>query len=111
MPEEKEVQARTGAPGSPATDARLGLTVQDLTGEQREQLEVKEGGVLVAQVSDGPAYRAGVRQGDVVLMLNGVPVKGAGHFRELAAGLPAERSVPLLVQRRGSPLFLALKLR
>ncbi len=111
LPEEKEVQARAGKPGAPATDARLGVTVQDLNREQRDQLEVKEGGVFVTQVTDGSAYRAGVRQGDVVLMLNGVQVKGAAHFRELAGGLPADRSIPLLVQRRGSPLFLAIKLR
>jgi serine protease Do len=111
LPEEKEVQARAGKPGAPAIDARLGVTVQELNREQREQLEVKEGGVFVTQVTEGPAYRAGVRQGDVVLMLNGVQVKDAVHFRELAGGLPSDRSIPLLVQRRGSPLFLAIKLR
>lgn len=111
LPEEKEVRARSGGSGGPVTDSRLGLTVQELTREQREELEVKDGGVLVTQVADGPAHRAGVRQGDVLLMLNGVQVKGTGHFRELAGGLPSDRSVPLLVQRRGNPLFLALKLR
>ena len=112
LPEEKDVQARVGSGhGGLASETRLGLTVQDLTREQREQVEVKEGGVLVTEVKEGAAYRAGVRQGDVLLMLNGVPVKNSAHFKELAAGLPAEKSVPLLVQRRGNPLFLALKLR
>jgi serine protease Do len=111
LPEDTEVQARVGGHGGPSSDQRLGVAVTDLTPEQREELEVGEGGVLVAEVKDGAAHRAGVRQGDVILMIDGVGVKNAVHFKELAAGLEGEKPVPLLVQRRGNPLFLALRLK
>jgi serine protease Do len=37
-------------------------------------------------------------------------VKDTKHFKEIIDNLPANKSVPLLVQRRGGPVFLALKL-
>lgn len=94
-----------------ASESRLKIMVADLTTEQREKLEIKAGGVLVRQVQAGPARRAGVRRGDVVLMINNIDVKGAKHFAEIAEGLPTGKSVPLLVQRRGGPVFLALKVK
>jgi len=90
---------------------RLGLTVVDLTTEQRAELNIKEeGGVLVKEVSDGPARRAGVRQGDVILMLNHSRIADAVNFRALVKELPSGRPVPLLVNRAGGALFLAIKL-
>lgn len=94
-----------------ANKSRLKITVIDLTAEQRKKLEIKAGGVLVRQVQAGPARKAGVRRGDVVLMINNIDVKGAEHFAEIAEDLPAGKSVPLLVQRRGGPVFLALKVK
>jgi len=109
LPEEDT--AATGRPTqSEQAASRIGLAVADLTAEQREKLDLGDGGVGVKQVApDSPAQAAGVQRGDVVVKLNNVDVKNAAHFRELVAALPAGRSVPVLVQRRGSPLFLALK--
>ncbi len=94
----------------PAKAGRIKITVSDLTPEQRERLGIEDKGVLVTQVLAGPARKAGVRRGDVILMLNNVEVTSAEQFRELVDKLPAGKSVPLLVQRRGGPVFLALKI-
>jgi serine protease Do len=99
-----------GEPHS-SSETRLNVTVMDLTPEQREKLDIKEGGVIVQRVQAGPARKAGVRRGDVVLTLNNIDVKDAKHFAEISADLPAGKSVPLLVQRRGGPVFLALKIK
>jgi serine protease Do len=88
----------------------LHVVVEDLTDEQREQLEVKDHGVIVSQVSPGPAYKAGVRSGDVMLLINNVKIKNAKQFDELVKQLPKNKSVPILIQRRGGPVFLALRL-
>jgi serine protease Do len=66
--------------------------------------------VVVRSVAEGPAEVAGVRPGDVITRLNNVPVQSLGDFQEAAQNLPAGRSVPMLVVRRGVPVFLALKL-
>ena len=105
-----EVQAATGGEPKAAKANRIKITVSDLTSEQRKRLGISEKGVLVNQVQAGPARRAGVRRGDVILMLNNVEVTDAKQFRELVDDLPAGKSVPLLVQRRGGPVFLALKI-
>jgi serine protease Do len=99
----------SGEPQS-ASETRLNITVADLTSEQREKLEIKEGGVIVQRIQSGPARKAGVRRGDVILMINNIEVKDAEQFAELSEKLPAGKSVPLLVQRRGGPVFLALKI-
>lgn len=62
----------------------------------------------MAGVGDGPAARAGLRRGDVILRVGDSEVKDADQFKKLVDRLPAGRAVPMLVQRRGNPLFLAL---
>jgi serine protease Do len=111
LPEEDKIKLASSAPGTPraATNARLGLTVSDLTQEQRTELEVAENGVIVTEVEDGPARRAGIRGGDVVLMLNNRKVEDAAQFEDLAKELPEGKAVSILVQRQGNPIFLALK--
>jgi serine protease Do len=108
LPEDDELLA--GEPHS-SSETRLNVTVMDLTPEQRKKLDIKEGGVIVQRIQAGPARKAGVRRGDVVLTLNNVDVKDAKHFAEIAEDLPVNKSVPLLVQRRGGPVFLALKIK
>jgi serine protease Do len=109
LPDEDEKVASLEKPKI-SEDNKLNITVTDLTEEQRENLEIKENGVLVSGVSSGPARKAGVRRGDVILMINNADVKGTNHFKEIVEDLPPGKSVPLLVQRRGGPVFLALKL-
>lgn len=109
LPEEEALQATTGEPKSTA-DTRLGVEVTDLTEEQRKQLDLKQHGVVVTAVREGPASQAGVQRGDVILMINGVQIENSAQFKRLAAELPRGKSVPMLVQRRDGPTFLALKL-
>ncbi|MDT8384672.1 MAG: DegQ family serine endoprotease [Gammaproteobacteria bacterium] len=106
---EDEIKVAEASPRS-ANETRLSVAVIDLTAEQREKLEIKDGGVIVQQVQAGPARKAGVRRGDVILMINNIDVKDSQHFAEISADLPVDKSVPLLVQRRGGPVFLALKI-
>jgi len=87
---------------------RLGITVTDLAAEQQSELELA-GGVLVRQVVPGAASRAGIRQDDIILRVDNREVSDASQFNKLIAGLPAGKSVAFLVQRGGSPTFLAVK--
>ncbi|MDX9741552.1 MAG: DegQ family serine endoprotease [Gammaproteobacteria bacterium] len=109
LPEDEAV-AGGGAPEVPSgTVERLGLVGGNLSADQREELEGKSG-VVVEQVDSGPAARAGVRRGDIILRFDNVEVRDLAHLRELVKAAPADKSVPILVQRRGSPIFLALKI-
>jgi serine protease Do len=100
------------APGSmPETTVnRLGLAVADLSDEQRQQLQIEKNGVLVQKVNKGIALDAGIQPGDVILRVQNTPVKDAADFNKIVAKLPVEKSIAMLIQRNGSPVFLAFKI-
>ncbi len=110
LPAEEELAQREVKPGKMRTN-RLGINIKDLTDEQRSQLELKDRGVLVVQVDKGAALEAGIRRGDVILMLNNANIKDIKQFNDLVKDLPEGKSLPVLIQRRKSPIFLAIKIR
>jgi serine protease Do len=99
-------------PPAPAESSgnRLGLVVETLGEEQRRQMELEGRGVLVRKVEKGAAADAGVRAGDVILMIDNKDVSDADEFEKIVTGLPENKMVPVLVQRRNSPVFLAMKI-
>jgi serine protease Do len=91
--------------GAESSDTgKLGFAVLDLTPEQRKQLEVK-GGVLVGGV-DGPAARAGLRQGDIVIAVNGEQIDSARQFKSLIDKAPDGKPVALLIQRGDMRMYV-----
>jgi serine protease Do len=87
--------------GSPAEKAGL-------LRAQREALE-GAGGVLVRAVS-GPALKAGVQQGDIIVAINDTKVERIADFNRLVGKLPSGSSVALLILRRGVLLYVAVRL-
>ena len=88
---------------------RLGLVVRDLTDEQRKQLGLERGGVLVEGVDSGPADAAGLNVGDVILMFDNQQVASLAGFNKILESVQAGRSVAILVQRGDSRMFYAIK--
>ncbi len=86
----------------------LGLAVEALDSETRQRLGNPEGGVLITEVESDNAHRAGVRSGQVILMINNQSVSGMDDFRTIVEDLPEGRSVALLLHRQdGSTSFVA----
>lgn len=110
LPEEDEPVASAPEVGGKEVN-RLGISVSGLTAEQREQLEVKQNGLLVQDVKPGPALDAGIRRGDVILRIQDQLIKDVKQFNDVVKGLPKGKSIAVLVQRRGGSQFLALKLK
>ena len=110
LPEDDRVARadNTSSVTAPANDMKV--VVRELTAEQRKRLELPEGGVIVEEVMEGPGREAGIRKGDVLLMVNNQNVENVPQFEKLLAGLPRDHPIPLLIQRRGAPTFLAFKL-
>ena len=109
LPEQVDKAADTKTEKAKPTN-RLGVSVTDLTAEEREALQVVKGGVLVQNVAKGAAKSAGIQPGDVILRIGNDVITDAAAFEKIAKNLPAGKSVAALIQRRGSPAFLALKI-
>ncbi len=87
-------------------EARLGIAVRPLTAEESRAVGVA-GGLLVEQAA-GPAAAAGIQEGDLIIAVNGAPVKNNAELSSLLA--KSGKVVALLVQRGGDKLFVAVEL-
>ena len=90
----------------------LGVGIQDLTGDLAKKFDVEaKSGVLVAQVfDDGPAAKAGVQAGDIVLTVEGRPVHDIRQLMNRVAALPPGRKVEVQVLRDGQKKTLSVEL-
>jgi serine protease Do len=95
------------APAEPAKANALGLKVDDLSAEQKQELKVL-GGVLVTDV-EGVAERAGLEEGDVLLQLNNTEIRDVRQFNAAVAKLDPKRPSVLLVLRDGNTRFVSLR--
>jgi len=111
LPDERETIVAQKSGGKSHKSNALNILVKDLTADQKEELGIDDHGVLVERVEEGPGRKAGIRRGDVVLLINNEKVKDAKHFSKIVRDLPRGKSIPILLQRRGGPIFIALKLK
>jgi serine protease Do len=98
----EEKVASADQPGTGAAAGRLGLAVRPLTPAEERSARV-EGGVMVEDVS-GPARRAGIQPGDVILAVNGEKVGSPEELRKAAE--KSGKTVALLVQRGQERIYL-----
>lgn len=86
----------------------LGIGVQDVDSERAKALKLKdERGAEVTSVEpDSPAFKAGMKAGDVVMEFNGTPVQGMEHLQRLVRETPAGRAVKLQIWRNGAPVTI-----
>lgn len=88
----------------------IGLEVVELSEQMKAEANVNYG-VLVRRVMSGPAQEAGIRQGDILQMLNQQTINSLDDYQSALAQLPDVGSVAILVARPGAGArFLVLKL-
>jgi Do/DeqQ family serine protease len=92
-----------------ANGGRYGMSVAPLTPDLADQLGVRaRRGLVVEDVAPASAASdAGIHAGDVIVEVNHKPVGDLAQFQDAVKGNP-NRPALLLVNRRGSDLFLAL---
>ncbi|KHF24452.1 periplasmic serine protease [Solemya velum gill symbiont] len=88
----------------------LGLVVSNLTQMQRNELGIAEGGVIVEEVQEGPARKAGIRTGEVIAMIGSHRIMDVDDFRKGVEKLPKEKPIAILVQQKEGSRWLTLRL-
>jgi serine protease Do len=111
LPDEDHNPLAAAKTPSKSPENQLGITVSELTPDQRQLLQIPKNGVLVQEVSKGASRDAGIQRGDVILRIQNTVVKDLNDFDRLVKKLPTGVSIAVLIQRQGNPVFLALKLK
>ncbi len=92
---------------------RLGVLAMDLTAPVRNRLDrlrVDDGVLVAARVPAAPGTVSGPDPGDVIVALNGAPIRDLTTLRARVAALPRRAPCVLQVQRGADLRYLAFEL-
>ena len=94
------------------TSSYLGVDIADVTNDRLGALKLKEEqGVEVTMVDqDAPAGKAGIKEHDVILTMNGTTVESKSQLQRMIHETPAGRMVSLGLSRDGQPLTIKVQL-
>lgn len=97
---------------SHAAQGYLGVDIRDVTGDQLAVLKLKQphGAVIIQVDHDAPAGKAGLRENDVVLRLNGQPIAGQDQVRRMLRESPPGKTVVLVISRDGQEMTITAQM-
>jgi serine protease Do len=110
LPDQDATVAELAKPNANVVVNKIGVNVTELTAEQRNALQLPRGGVIVQEVVNGAGKNAGIQRGDVILRIQNYAVNSVDEFSKIVRELDAGKSIAVLIQRNGSPVFLAIKI-
>jgi S1-C subfamily serine protease len=101
-----------GAATSHAAQGYLGVDVRDVTGDQLANLKLKQphGAEIIQVDHDAPAGKAGLREHDVVLRLNGQPIAGEDQVRKMLRESAPGKTVVLVISRDGQEMTITAQM-
>ena len=102
---EAEVKVQEKRAAKEAAANKLGVTVRVLTEDEQKQVGTE--GLLVTE-STGAARKAGIRQGDIIVNVNGVKIT---EVDDLAKVLEKNKNLRVLVQRRDGRIFIPVRIK
>ncbi len=98
-----------GSASAHSGSAALGLTVQSIDNDTRKQLGLESGqGVVIGDITGPVAVQAGLRAGDVILMVNQHKIGSVAEFEAATKDVKPGSTVLLLVRRGDQSNFVGL---
>jgi len=107
MPSESAEAVQGNKPAPKAEANKIGLTLKELTPQQKKKLGGKHG--LLVIDSTGAAAQAGIRRGDVILGLNNSETQSVEQFNKQINSVAAGKVAAVLVQRGENTLYVPIK--
>jgi serine protease Do len=94
------------------TRGYLGVQIQPVTQEIQESLNLKsQEGALVGEVQPGlPAAAAGIKSGDIIIDVDGTPIKTVRELQRKIAAFRPDSTVKIKVLRDGKEQLIEVKL-
>src|ERR1035437_8403332 len=94
-----------GGPGAPTRGGQgyLGVNLRDVSADQLGALKLKEarGAEIVLVDHDAPAGKAGLREHDVVVQMNGQAIENQDQIRRMLHDSPPGKTITLVISRDG----------
>src|SRR5258706_797295 len=93
------------------TSSYLGVDIADISSDRLGALKLKEGqGVEVTMVDqDAPAGKAGIKEHDVILTMNGTAIESKSQLQRMIHETPAGRGVSLGASRVDKPMTIKMQ--
>jgi len=90
----------------------MGLTGMDITPAVAAAMDLESArGVLVQRIhDDGPAYKAGIRAGDLIISINGIEVRDRVHVNHVVFPARVNDSHNIVIERKGERKTVTLVL-
>ncbi|MGA7297190.1 MAG: Do family serine endopeptidase [Rhodanobacteraceae bacterium] len=88
----------------------LGLSVDSITADQRQALDLKSGqGVVISNITGMQARKAGLSPGDVILMVGQSKIGSVAQYKAATKDVKAGDTIMLLVRnRQGTTAFVTI---
>ncbi len=87
----------------------IGVEAQDIRPELSDKLSSVEGALIAGVLHGSPAERAGVKPGDILMAVQGKPVKDPAAMLNLVAALPPGKPATLQIRRRQADMQLTVE--
>jgi serine protease Do len=89
---------------------RLGLAVEKLADQERQQLRLR-GGIVVVEVSpESAAANAGLRGGDIIVQLGYSRIDDLDEYQQVIAELPKDTPIAIRFYRQGRAIFRTIQI-
>src|ERR1017187_8155970 len=104
--------ASSGAAPARGAQGYLGVDVRDVNADQLGALKLREarGAEIILVDHDAPAGKAGLREHDVVLQMNGQAIEGQEQIRRMLHDSPPGKTVVLVVSRDGQQVTVTTQM-